>query len=94
MNNELVRDVSDALARCIAMNIERDVQATDLLPSEREVIARAVIPVVLERAAKVADEQKWMQFIVDDSMRNGDSGPLIFNEACDTCAAAIRGLGE
>ena len=25
MNNELVREVSDALARCIAMNIERDV---------------------------------------------------------------------
>ncbi len=79
---ELEREVSDALARAIVMYVERDVFAHELLPQERAEIARAVIPVVREDCAKVAEDS------VFDDLTGREVGSWC--AACEHIAAALR----
>lgn len=44
----------------------------------------------LEAAAKVADENKWPDKIVDASWAGGDITPSVHNQACEEVATAIR----
>ena len=53
-------------------------------------IINAIIPLVLEHAAKVAEAQRYSDRIVQASYVDGDTGPERFNEGVNDAAAAIR----
>ena len=56
--------------------------------------ARAAIAVVIERCAKVAEDETWPDRFVAASQRDGNDSPQIYNDACREIAIAIRKLGE
>lgn len=91
MSDELVEAVARALAKEDRIEICSDALYRFSTYGHK---ARAAIAVVIERCAKVAEDEKWGARHVAQSYADGDAGPEWFNEALDTAAAAIRKLGE
>jgi len=79
---DLERKVADELARAIFTHIGTGVRASELLPEDRRAIARAIIPVVREDCAKVAEDYE-----TDEATDPWAEG---WNAACSDIAAALR----
>ena len=80
--NELVEQVRDAMVSTLILTKKQ------LTMDDVEALATAVIPVVLEHAAKVAIAEKV------DADATGEETDIAYNHACDDCAAAIRASAE
>jgi hypothetical protein len=86
MQDDLEQRVAEHLQRALCTYVEGDdTRATELTGEELRDIARAIIPIVLEHAAKAADghRERWMN-------ANGFEGHAA---AGRIIAAAIRAIG-
>ncbi len=86
--------VADVVARELATQEMVLTDPVTLRRLQARRIARAVIPIVLEEAARVAEAQRYSPAQVKTSYADGDCGPDWFNEGCNEAAAAIRALGD
>lgn len=93
MSDELVEAVRAAInaVEYAGANVIIDAQ---LAPGEVDALARASIAVVIERCAKVAEDETWPDRFVTAAQRDGDDRLVHYNDACLDIGAAIRKLGE